>query len=34
MSVSQNDFEHFSAVDTQIAVLVSIAKAWISAPDS
>ena len=30
-SFSENDF---SAVDTQTAVLVSIAKVWISAPDS
>ena len=33
-SFSQNDFENFSAVDTQTAVLVSTAEVWISAPDT
>ena len=30
----QNDFESFSAADTRTAVLVSTAKAWISAPET
>ena len=34
LSFSQNDFEHFSAVDSQTAVLVSTAEVWISAPDT
>ena len=33
-SFSQNDFQHFSAVDTQTAIPVSTAKAWISAQDT
>ena len=30
----RNILEHFSAVDTQTAVLVSTAEVWISAPDT
>ena len=34
IQISLRRFQSFSAVDAQTAVLVSTAKAWISAPDA